>query len=285
MWNRLDLREIFFAQIKNFQHLPFPSHHPCQTIMGSDPAVKQPVFKKRSRQNRTKARKRVDSHSLEPSHPDHSADQRVLPSIKQASVLAKNVKAWQREDYSAPLKNINDEQTQVADMSADATAERVKSKDRTAFAPDRAPTNIRTTLKIDYQPDVCKDYKETGYCGFGYACKFLHDRSDYKAGWQLDRDWAAKEKERRQRILRGEDPDAGSEEENAEKDDDGLPFACHICRSQFKRPVVTLCEHYFCEDCVVTRMQKDPTCAVCKKQLRGTLNPAVKLAAKIKSKS
>lgn len=29
------------------------------------------------------------------------------------------------------------------------------------------------------QPDICKDYKETGFCGFGDSCKFLHDRSDY----------------------------------------------------------------------------------------------------------
>ena len=31
----------------------------------------------------------------------------------------------------------------------------------------RAPTNVRSTLRIDYQPDVCKDYKDTGYCGYG----------------------------------------------------------------------------------------------------------------------
>ena len=24
---------------------------------------------------------------------------------------------------------------------------------------------------------------------FGDSCKFLHDRGDYKQGWQLDREW------------------------------------------------------------------------------------------------
>lgn len=37
-------------------------------------------------------------------------------------------------------------------------------------------STIRTVTIMDYQPDVCKDYKETGYCGYGDSCKFLHDR-------------------------------------------------------------------------------------------------------------
>lgn len=47
--------------------------------------------------------------------------------------------------------------------------------------------------RFDYQPDLCKDWKETGYCGFGDSCKFMHDRGDYKAGWELERDWAVQE--------------------------------------------------------------------------------------------
>jgi RING finger protein 113A len=66
--------------------------------------------------------------------------------------------------------------------------------------PVKASSNIRTITVIDYQPDVCKDYKgqsrylctivccdtdfvpclpssETGWCGFGDTCKFLHDVS------------------------------------------------------------------------------------------------------------
>lgn len=36
-----------------------------------------------------------------------------------------------------------------------------------SVGPMRAPTNIRSTVRWDYQPDICKDYKETGFCGFG----------------------------------------------------------------------------------------------------------------------
>lgn len=33
--------------------------------------------------------------------------------------------------------------------------------------PIRAPANLRATVRWDYQPDICKDFKETGFCGFG----------------------------------------------------------------------------------------------------------------------
>ena len=56
-----------------------------------------------------------------------------------------------------------------------------------AHGPLRASSHIRTTVRFDYQPDICKDYKETGFCGYGDSCKFVHDRSDYKSGWELEK--------------------------------------------------------------------------------------------------
>lgn len=55
--------------------------------------------------------------------------------------------------------------------------------------PMQGSSNIRITTRFDYQPDLCKDYKETGYCCFGDSCKFMHDRGDYKSGWQLEKEW------------------------------------------------------------------------------------------------
>lgn len=96
--------------------------------------------------------------------------------------------------------------------------------------PIRAPANLRSTVRWDYQPDICKDYKETGFCGFGDSCKFLHDRSDYKAGWQLEREWASGE------YARDSDDDKRYE---IESDGEDFPFKCVICRGSFTDPVVT----------------------------------------------
>jgi len=98
--------------------------------------------------------------------------------------------------------------------------------------PIRAPAHLRATVRWDYQPDICKDYKETGYCGFGDSCKFLHDRSDYKAGWQMEMDH-----ESQRRGDADSDGDDGKYEIHS--DEESLPFKCHICRQSFVNPVVT----------------------------------------------
>jgi hypothetical protein len=38
------------------------------------------------------------------------------------------------------------------------------------------------------------------------------------------------------------------EGEAPEEEDDGLPFACSICRGPFNDPVETKCMHYFVSD-------------------------------------
>ncbi|CAJ2631955.1 unnamed protein product [Trifolium pratense] len=69
-----------------------------------------------------------------------------------------------------------------------------------SHGPLRASAHIRVSARFDYQPDICKDYKETGYCGYGDSCKFMHDRGDYKSGWQMEKEWEEAEKERRMRL-------------------------------------------------------------------------------------
>lgn len=99
--------------------------------------------------------------------------------------------------------------------------------------PIRAPAHLRATVRWDYQPDICKDYKETGFCGFGDSCKFLHDRSDYKAGWQLERDASTNQGDG------GESDDGDDTKYEIHSDEEALPFKCFICRDSFVDPVVT----------------------------------------------
>ncbi|OQR70128.1 RING finger protein-like [Tropilaelaps mercedesae] len=153
-----------------------------------------------------------------------------------------------------------------------------------AKGPLRAPTNVRSTVRWDYQPDVCKDYKETGFCGFGDSCIFMHDRSDYKHGWQMDREWDAREKAKAQKRL---DDDSSDDDKKYEipSDDDDFPFACFICREEFVNPVATKCEHYFCERCALAHFKKSSLCFVCGKATGGVFNPAKELAAKLAEKN
>ncbi|KJP87743.1 hypothetical protein AK88_02638 [Plasmodium fragile] len=78
-----------------------------------------------------------------------------------------------------------------------------KNKYTGLYGPVRnSGANVRVTLRIDYEPCICKDYKETGYCGFGDTCIFLHDRSDYKSGWKIEQEY--EEKRKRNEALRKE---------------------------------------------------------------------------------
>ncbi|KAK2165549.1 hypothetical protein NP493_1360g00030 [Ridgeia piscesae] len=138
--------------------------------------------------------------------------------------------------------------------------------------PVRAPANLRATVRWDYQPDICKDYKETGFCGFGDSCKFLHDRGDYKHGWQLERE--AKE------GTYGDDEDMTKYEISS--DEEELPFKCFLCRESFKDPIVTRCKHYFCEKCALAHYRKSKRCFVCNQQTGGVFNPAKELIGKMK---
>ena len=153
------------------------------------------------------------------------------------------------------------------------------------FGPIKAPTNVRTITMLDFAPDVCKDYKLTGFCGFGDSCKFLHAREDYKQGWELDRDWEIGTqggKPVNGRIMSSRRQGKGDADDDGEDDDEdelleSIPFACIICKKPYRNPVVTKCGHYFCESCALQRYRKNPSCAACGAGTGGVFNTAKKL--------
>lgn len=135
-------------------------------------------------------------------------------------------------------------------------------------------STIRTVTIVDYQPDVCKDYKETGYCGFGDTCKFLHDRGTYLAGWQLDK---------LAENAKNQNGD-GDDSDDSDSDDSDIPFACLICRKHYTDPIVTRCGHYFCSACAIKRFARTPKCAACGAPTGGMFNRADKIIEKINKK-
>ena len=110
---------------------------------------------------------------------------------------------------------------------------------------------------------------ETGYCGFGDTCKFLHDRGTYLAGWQLDK------------LAANPQPAANDEASDTDSDEE-IPFACFICRNPYTDPVATRCGHYFCSACAIKRFSKTPKCAACGAPTAGIFNRADKVAEKLK---
>ena len=152
---------------------------------------------------------------------------------------------------------------------------------------------MRVTARLDYQPDICKDYKETGFCGFGDTCIYLHDRGDTLTGWQLEQQWEQEQKAKREQQQRemqdyaaGKRGGASSQNNDGSSSssvepDDGLPFACHLCRAHFKHPVVTTCGHYFCEACIMNHVrQESEHCPICDKDTGSVFNQPTKLLAK-----
>lgn len=121
-----------------------------------------------------------------------SAALEILEGDEAQEMLAKRQKRDETEDADVPDDGLY--RGQKAYKSHLQKNKEVPKAMR--VGPQRASgSTIRTVTITDYQPDVCKDYKgafqlqrdslnieliigitETGYCGFGDTCKFLHDR-------------------------------------------------------------------------------------------------------------
>ncbi|EXJ87610.1 hypothetical protein A1O3_04571 [Capronia epimyces CBS 606.96] len=165
-----------------------------------------------------------------------------------------------------------------------------KNPDRAGkqVGPVKTSSNVRTITVTDFAPDVCKDYKQTGFCGFGDNCKYLHAREDYKQGWQLDREWEIGTKGKK---LSGKTVASANRNNQPGQDDDDdeallekIPFACIICKKPYTNPIVTKCGHYFCEACALKRYRKDPSCAACGSGTNGVFNVAKKLTRLLERK-
>ena len=184
--------------------------------------VTVPFFKKKGKGRPTTTRKRSGSPTGDNSTGFAPKSEVIIPSRKGTSnLLSTGTKRTfsQRDspdDINAPERDGPDVKWTAAgshlhaalDILAGDEAEELANRNSIKkstvpkakrVGPQRSTTTIRTVTIVDYQPDVCKDYKgklllclgsncnrdltaclETGYCGFGDTCKFLHDRGTCK---------------------------------------------------------------------------------------------------------
>ena len=105
----------------------------------------------------------------------------------------------------------------------------------------------------------------------------------------MDKDWDAQQKERKEkeaRLMMGEEED-GEENKADGGGDDGLPFACLVCKEPWAScadPVVTKCGHYFCETCALKQNTKTGKCFACGKSTRGIFNSATEIIKQFKQR-
>ena len=81
-------------------------------------------------------------------------------------------KSWPGKTGAAtPNRTYKDLANQTSFIQKNSNAPTPKS-----IGPQKAPTNVRITTLTDYAPDVCKDWRQTGYCAstFHYLLPHKH---------------------------------------------------------------------------------------------------------------
>jgi RING finger protein 113A len=232
--------------------------------------------KERQRNRMFKKRKRKEGRGNRRKAADNEKEDRL--GLEDESLLVqKKRKKTVAENAAGVDRVVVKHESGATEERGDATRtgmyneSNVKDKKKKTKGPAKASAFIRTTTTVDYQQNICKDYKQLGVCGYGDNCIFLHDRSNVKTGAQLEKEYKERENKRKEmeRNMGISDDDSDTKPKEIQTN---LPHSCYICRKRFNNPVVTKCEHYFCMECAMQRYSSKTSCAVCGAQTNGIFN-------------
>ncbi|EDK43014.1 pre-mRNA splicing factor CWC24 [Lodderomyces elongisporus NRRL YB-4239] len=146
--------------------------------------------------------------------------------------------------------------------------------------------NIKVTTITDFQPDVCKDFLQTGYCGYGDTCKFLHVRDESRQKKTIIREWENVAKKGKYgstlSTLAKYTPSLVQSLHQQQQQQQVLvkdlqPFKCPICKKDYKNPIKTQCGHLACKLCFLDRYKKQRKvgCFICNKDVEGVMIPVL----------
>lgn len=273
------------------------------------------MFKKRSNSstNTLSTKSTLDIDNTDSTTDNHSVliqskVSTIQPSMNQYKSITYqlNTDILPVNDDSTTTSNVDSsiKSSKYNSATVDISQDRIDSQRNTTGVKSQSASNVRQITVYDYKPDVCKDYKQTGFCSFGDSCKFIHDRTDYKQGWQIDQlhehnkkiklngiesisyDELARNKVKSVESFKSSRLGFMNKSINASSTtNDTVPFACLLCKQPFtlsSQPVVTKCHHYFDERCALQHHNKSPRCAVCNQLTSGIFNKAYDVIEKIK---
>lgn len=240
-------------------------------------------------------KKLITASSVQASGPTKEIDLKVVH--KSGHESATNAYSKLKEE----LENQEGLESKKRDERTDLQKMRDRNEKSSKFyatvGPVRSFNTIKHTNTIDYNPSRCKDFFEAGYCVFGNSCIFIHDRNDYKFGWEEERDWEQKQKrkmERRQRRLeaaeegREDEVSLSTEDEEVDANEEPAKYGhidpkCTICGGQYVNPTLIDCGHVFCDRCAQQQYMSTGKCSKCGKKNQGIFNSGAKILEKAKA--